>query len=105
MVPGIASLDSFGIRHCKGLIHHISSHENIRYTAMTFLMLREKEFAKKIMDATESVCHELGVPLAAEKTLGSASKVFVLGIQLDLDLPTLSLPKGKYEGVLISLKL
>ena len=49
------------------------------------------------------MCKKLGVPLALEKTEGPSHRLTFLGIELDSEAQTLSLPAGKLEEIKILL--
>lgn len=58
----------------------------------------------EVLDGMQRACSNLGVPVATEKTLGPATKLVFLGIELDSIHQTLSLPQGKHEEIVRKLK-
>ncbi|XP_055332307.1 uncharacterized protein LOC129584213 [Paramacrobiotus metropolitanus] len=57
-----------------------------------------------LMTAMREVCEELGVPLALDKTEGPATRLIFLGIEIDSDAQTLSLPAGKLQEIKATLE-
>ena len=52
-----------------------------------------------VLDTFSSVCAKFGVPLAPDKTIGPASKLTFLGLQIDSDFQTVSIPLEKITSI------
>ena len=53
------------------------------------------EFATRARDAALAMCQRLGLPMAAKKTEGPTTRLVFLGIQIDTEAMTASLPEHK----------
>ena len=59
--------------------------------------------AERAYTAMRSVCEELGVPLALEKCVAPATRLTLLGLELDTVRLTVALPTDKHEALMDTL--
>ena len=52
----------------------------------------------------KEICHRLGVPLAEDKTVGPTSNIVFLGLQIDSELMTISIPLVKITAIIDKIK-
>jgi hypothetical protein len=62
----------------------------------------EKNFksCSHIVRCFENVCKKLGVPLAAEKSVGPVTKITYLGLEIDSVTQLISIPQEKLASIL-----
>ena len=82
-----------GIRHC---IHYLDDY---------FSAAPTEDQCKQDMQTMSSTFTDLGVPLAPEKITGPTRKITYLGIQIDTEHMTISLPTGKYDQLMAQLRI
>lgn len=58
---------------------------------------RQDVFCQHTLDKFKSLCHELGVPIALEKTVEPTTNLIFLGITFDTNDMTMSLPSDKLD--------
>ena len=85
-------------------IKRVSRSESITHYADDFLFVglpgNSQRTCLKIVHQFQQLCSEVGVPLAAEKSVGPTSQITYLGLQIDAVNQTISVPKGKLESVI-----
>lgn len=71
---------------------------NLAHILDDFLFLAEAEYVcQQHLDAFVSLCQDLGIPLAPEKTVGPSQTITFLGIEIDSVNMELRLPQDKLE--------
>ena len=81
-----------GIQHC---IHYLDDY---------FSAASTEDQCKQDMQTMSSTFTELGVPLAPEKITGPTRQITYLGIQIDTEHMTISLPTEKYNKLMAQLR-
>ena len=79
--------------------------ENIVHYIDDFLVAaKDLVSCEYLMNNFSVMCQELGVPLAPEKTIGPASKFTFLGLDIDTDNMSVSIPSDKLDKLISSLQ-
>ncbi len=78
--------------------------DRITHFADDFLLVgknddRDRSSCCRIVKTFENMCDELGVPLAKDKSVGPATSLVYLGLQIDSVEQTISIPQGKLETI------
>ena len=83
------------------IFKNVTGHCHILHYVDDFLIMCEPSapLADKLYSDFTSVCEDLGVPLALEKTEGPSNRLTFLGIELDSAEQALSLPCGKLTEI------
>ena len=68
----------------------------LHYLDDFFICARSQQDCLQHIDIFQSACDELGVPLASDKTVGPASTVTYLGIEINSSHQTIKLPNDKF---------
>ena len=69
-----------------------------------FVGVAESSDCLKIMDAFSNVCNNLGVSIADENTMGSCTKIEILGLPIDTDELLVKIPDDKIQKLIFLVK-
>ena len=53
-----------------------------------------------LVEVLEKVCRKFGIPLAPDKSVGPTTKIVFLGLEIDSDRFTVSIPQPKIEKII-----
>ena len=83
------------VLHIRGVAHQLHYLDDF-----LFMGPPQSSSCARALHTTMDTCSQLGVPVATHKTEGPASQLTFLGIQIDTQAMTLSLPKEKLARIL-----
>jgi len=69
------------------------------YLIISSKMASGSQSCQALLEKFKEICATLGVPLAPDKTIGPASKLTFLGLQIDSVVQTVSVPQNKLEKI------